>query len=295
MDDTQKELNRWYSTYGMITADRILSTFQISISRSDFLTAMKSPFSFYHQIVQVPLKNVLNGIVLQQANDYHVYAQKLFVDYLLSTENLKEEEEQGGSTREDMENERKKLVVLGEKFYQIQLQQDTLISSSQASLIKMAREWKTAVDVSIRRIHNTLKSHQLSLCKKTQIRKGLEHALIHCNLSQVQSDSPKEKYVFIEKINDIMQISIKDEIKEELLTNLEELLGLTRGFHGKISTFLDQVVEMGGQAQTYRTQFYETIINVMQIIKLLPDYRIDPVQDAMNREALYFDKTIGQT
>ena len=92
-----------------------------------------------------------------------------------------------------------------------------------------------------------------------------------------------------------MQISLKDDIKEELLNNLEELLSLTRNFHSKISNFLEQVAEMAEQTQAYRTQFYETIIHVMQLIQLLPDYRIDPVQDALNREVLHFDKTIGQS
>ena len=30
-----------------------------------------------------------------------------------------------------------------------------------------------------------------------------------------------------------------------------------------------------------------------ELIKLLPDYKIDPEQDAVNREPLYFDKSIG--
>src|SRR5580704_2455101 len=95
---TADELSQWYSTYGVITAERILSTYQIALSQSDLLVAVKSPFSFYHQLLQVPLKNVLNGIVLQQANDYHVYAQKLFIDYLLSGESGKPPEAQGAQT-----------------------------------------------------------------------------------------------------------------------------------------------------------------------------------------------------
>ena len=85
-EKADNELSQWFSTYGVITAERILGNYKINLAHTDLVGAIKSPFSFYHRLLQVPLKNVLNGIVLQQANDYHIYAQKLFIDYLLSGE-----------------------------------------------------------------------------------------------------------------------------------------------------------------------------------------------------------------
>ena len=52
--------------------------------------------------------------------------------------------------------------------------------------------------------------------------------------------------------------------------------------------------EISVQARSYRSQFFDTIIRVTELMKLLPEYKIDPVQDAINRETLYFDKTIGE-
>lgn len=212
-DQKENELSHWFSTYGLITAERILGKYSIVLPQETLLSAIKDPASFYHRILQVPLKNVLNGIVLQQAHDYHVYAQKLFIDYLLSGDSAADENSQGASTRERMEEERLNLITLGKEFHQQQLDQDSLIAASQAYLIKVTKEWNEAEEGAV--------------------------------------------------------------------------------FHEHLETYLQQAKEMNAQARMFRSRFYNAIIRVTELIKLMPNYRIDEAQDLVNREPLYFDKTIG--
>ena len=87
----ENDISQWFSTYGVITAERILGRYQIQLPQTELVAAVKNPFSFYHKLVELPIRNVLNGIVLQQANDYHIYVQKLYIDYLLSGETSKDE------------------------------------------------------------------------------------------------------------------------------------------------------------------------------------------------------------
>lgn len=282
-----EELNQWFSTYGAITAQRLLSKYNINLPSEDLLAAIKTPYSFYHQILQIPLKNVLNGIILQQANDYHVYAQKLFIDYLLSGESGKEPAAQGAMTREAMENERQKLVVLGEEYHKKQVEQDYLIATSQASLIAFAKEWQTAFESGITKVNATLKHHNHDI-KKSVIRKAINQGLIYSSLAHASAN-----LVFIEKMNDVMQLDSVKEMENELLNNLNDLLTNILNFSAKFDDFFEKIEEMREQAHSYRTQFYEAILRVAELIKLLPDYKIDPAQDAINREPLYFDKTIG--
>ena len=75
---TDNEFSKWFSTYGLITSQRILGHYKIKLTVEELIPAIKTANSFYHILVKIPLKNVLNGIILQQANDYHVYVQKLF-------------------------------------------------------------------------------------------------------------------------------------------------------------------------------------------------------------------------
>ena len=76
----QTDWSTWFSTYGLLTSERILERFNIILPHDELINSVKDPFSIYFQLLRVPLKNVFNGIIYQQAHDYQIYAQKLFVD-----------------------------------------------------------------------------------------------------------------------------------------------------------------------------------------------------------------------
>ena len=287
----EEEFGQWFSTYGVITAERILGHYQISVAQKDLLSAIKNPVSFYHKLVLVPLKHVLNGIILQQANDYHVYTQKLFIDYLLSGESGKPPESQGAFTRDSLEEERKELVKLGEEFNQQQLDQDTLIAYSQMSLIKLTREWREHFESGLSSVHETLNGSGFDV-KKSAIREGITSGLIYCDITD--PSDPHMSSLFVDKIAEKLKISINEDIKELLIFCLSDLFAVVASFNEVIQEFIDKVNDMGAQARAFRTRFYETVLRVLDLIKLLPEYKIDPAQDAINREPLYFDKTIGE-
>lgn len=282
------ELSQWFSTYGVITAERILGRYKINLVQTELVAAIKSPFSFYHRILLVPLKSVLNGIVLQQANDYHVYVQKLYIDYLLSGENSKGEEAQGAATREVIENERQQLVALGEEFQKVQGNHDYLIATSQRILIQITQMFNTELEKAIKSINSIFKSAALSV-KKSQIRKAVNHALIYCNMAEVQANES----LFIEKMNEMLKISLTEDLKRKIQAALAEILQLDIDFDDQVMEYVDQADELNRTANAYRNQFFDTIIRVVDLMKSLPEYKIDPAQDEINREPLYFDKSIG--
>ncbi|MCW8400413.1 hypothetical protein OQJ26_16665 [Legionella sp. PATHC038] len=287
-EEIDNELNQWFSTYGAITAERILGRYNVNLAQTDLVAAIKSPFSFYHRLIQVPLKSVLNGIVLQQANDYHVYVQKLFIDYLLSGENSKGEEAQGAATREIIENERQQLVALGDAFQKVQGDQDYLIANSQRILIQMTQQFNAELEKALSSLNKLLKATGLTV-KKSQIRHAINHALIYCNATEIQTNGS----LFIEKMNEVLKVSLTEDLKGKMLTALSEILQMNIDFDEQIMDYVQQTDEINRSANSYRNQFFDTIIRVIDLMKSLPEYKIDPEQDAINREPLYFDKSIG--
>lgn len=285
-----EQMDKWFSTYGAITAERILSRYHIILPQNELLNTIRSPFSFYHQLLKIPLKNVLNGIVLQQASDYHVYGQKLFIDYLLSGESGKPADSPGATTRESLENERQMLVTLGEDFNGLQTTHSALISKSQASLIKLADEWNKAFEAALKQVSGTLTNSGIE-CKKSVIRQGVNHALIHCDL--IKADSLNNRVLFIESFNEHIKLPLNDTLKTKLLSDLSEVMGFILSFDSQFNTFMQEAIVISEQANSFRTQFYDSILRVRDLITLLSDYRINPEQDLVNRETLYFDNTLG--
>ncbi len=79
IDTSQK----WLSTYSLMTAKRIFDLLNIHLTDEDITLVLKTSNSLYYQLLQIPLKNVLNGIILEQAKDYQIFVQKIFIDYLI--------------------------------------------------------------------------------------------------------------------------------------------------------------------------------------------------------------------
>ncbi len=134
------------STYAFLTADRILDRFGLSITQAELAAAMKNVRSVYYQLLLVPFKNIINGIVYQQAYDYQVYAQKVFVDYLVSGSGNDDPEGPGATLREDLDENRLKLVELSEQFDKDAFAHKTLINQSQGQLVELVRSLMPAQD-----------------------------------------------------------------------------------------------------------------------------------------------------
>lgn len=280
----ENDLGKWFSTYGLITAERILGKYSISLPQDELLATLNSPFSFYHKILQIPLKNVLNGIVLQQASDYHVYVQKLFIDYLLSGETGKDATSQGAAVRESLENERNQLLVLGEEFQEIKKQQDALIASSQLVLIKLTRKWNEVLNDVVSNINLMLSDKNL---KPSMIKKGVDHIIVSMDLS-----IPLDHQV-IEVFNDKAPASLTNDVQNQLIKKLDPLVAVSEQFKEDMSGFYEKVRDLTLDVNSFRTQFYDSILRVTELLRLLPEYKIDAAQDLINRELLYFDKSIG--
>ncbi len=216
----ETDLSAWLSTYGLVTAERILERFHIHLTHDELVASVNNPHSLPFLLLRVPLKNVFNGIILGQAKDYQTYAQKLFVDYLLSGEGSKEPDSPGATVREDLENDRITLIAMAEEFTAIEYSHQKLISESQTALTAVAKELPQALQT----------------------------------ISQQQ------------------QFAIE----------------------GILANFIEQTEMMNTDLRNYRSLFYNLILRVTDLFKLLTDYRPDLNKQMENRSSLHFDAKIGE-
>lgn len=132
----------WFSTYGVLTANRILERLNIQLSHEELVSALQQPEHPYFPLLYLPLKNIFNGIIFQQAYDYQVYIQKLFIDYRLSSEYAKDPELPGQSTRDDLNEMFNELLDLCKKLSDHKITHYRVISESQAWLIQLMKQKK---------------------------------------------------------------------------------------------------------------------------------------------------------
>jgi hypothetical protein len=144
MNNTVEHATRpvWLSTYGLLTAERLLERLQITLTREELLDALNNPSNPYHHLLTVPIQNISNGIVIKQVHEYQVYMQKLFIDYKLNSTNVNAEGGQPAprSNNDEIDMKYNELVQLSELFDEKKHEHQQLIAKSQSWLIEQTHE-----------------------------------------------------------------------------------------------------------------------------------------------------------
>ena len=289
-DITQTDNSLWFSTYGLLTANRVLGRFNIHIENDELIVAMKNLHSVYYQLLRVPLKNIFNGIILQQTHDYQVYAQKLFIDYLLSGAGSKEDESPGANTRDDLEVERVRLIEVGEAFNREELAHQQLIAESQATLIQLSLELERALTSGLKKIRNILRVKGINKDDKS-ILKAIRVAMIHYTFGDDEILAVSSS--FWVKMAEVLESTLNNELRQELAGTLKVVIDAKKHIQESLSPFIERTNEMGVQLRSFRRQFYDLILRVTGSLKYLPDYHVDEEREKDNRSSLYFDSLIG--
>jgi hypothetical protein len=139
--DVERGFATWYSTYGSLTVERVLELLHIKIEHDALVVILKKPDHILHDVLHLPMKNIFNGIIFQQAYDYQVYAQKLMIDYRLSPEFSKDAESPGVNIRNDLAEQYDQLLKSVQLFSAHQYEHYRLISESQAYLIERIKQF----------------------------------------------------------------------------------------------------------------------------------------------------------
>lgn len=279
----ETDLSHLLSTYGLVTAERILDKYAIHLSRPQLIEALKNQNSIYCKLLGVPVKNVLNGIVLQQAYDYLVFAQKQFIDYLLSGEGAKEEDLNTGSTRALLEEKRLELVQLAEAFYQLRFEHDTLIGESQAHLMEYTKSFLNLAAAGVKRVTTTLMTFT-----KEDLQKANDNALLLTDLSSIDIH-----HSFVHAFTNALQSPLSQEQQGLVGDAYRGLISWFAEDDNNLTRYVSRVQDMAYRLDSFRKQFYTIIIQTKELIANLPEYKHNPEQESINIESLYFDPTIG--
>lgn len=283
MQESQKDgdLTLLLSSYGLMTAERILERYSIDLSQQEISAVVKNPHCLYHKMLRLPFKQVKNSIIIQQAQDYYVYAQKIFVDYLLSGETAKSEDLPGGSTRELLEEERQRLLTLGNEFHQLKSEANKLIAESQTCLIRYASSLKITSTQTVKSILEILHTTGIPIIT---IDKALLHALVYTDLS----DKTRFGKLFIDSLG----LPLDNNQKMATTGYLENLLKIIYSLDDQLSDFIVRSEDLGNQITHFRSEFYQLILRCKELISLLPEYKHDAEQENRNKETLDFDPGI---
>lgn len=133
------------TTYGLITAGRILEQFQVTLSPRLLGGQVKDNHAFFHKLMRLPAISLQYKITNSQCRDIQAYAQQKLISYLYSPEAGKKEEEPGHELRQTIENKRQALVATGKELTQWEEQQESMLETVYTGLNEKAEGWYKTV------------------------------------------------------------------------------------------------------------------------------------------------------
>ena len=92
----------------------------------------------------------------------------------------------------------------------------------------------------------------------------------------------------------MLEQNIEVELRKKLVVILTNFSTHRTQIDKILAAYLEQTNDIGVSMRGYRSQFYQLILQVTELIKLLPDYRPDLMREEENRSSLNFDAKIGE-
>lgn len=268
----------WYSTYGHLTVERLFAIFKLNVDNRVLKIALNNPYSFYFQLLRIPYNNILNTLIADQAHEYQTFAQKIFVDYLLSGQADQPDGTPGDHARQAIETKRLELLRAIEKFSHEQNSQRRFIAQSQAKLIKTTK--------SINQEVSKLVTHEVFLAEGIDEKKA--KLIIDILLSFQIANQTVDEAAF-KKITELTKLNMSERLHSELTSLVTPLLRFADELPVNMSLELDQVQYFNNIFRDFRTDFYNIIISTNELINTLPDYRKIHDKETKNMEFLNFD------
>ena len=280
------ELSNWISTYGLVTVEKIYDRYHIHIQPDDIIRIFRHPSSQLFHLAQVPIKNIFNGLILQQAVDYQVYVQKLFIDYLLSGK----ANENATTVAEDLEKTRQELIQAGEVFQQVETGHNQLIAASQTTLFECAQSFNLNVAKAVKVIQQAFSDKGLLIQDDKILTRFIYTLMSDLDVTSPLADQADAWARGDRILGQSFDMSIRPLIRDQIIN----LNSLDPNALSQLEAFQAQAKVLAGQLKEFRSIFSALIVKTNELLYLVSDYHINAAQQKINQEEIDFNTHLGE-
>ncbi|WP_367605497.1 hypothetical protein [Legionella sp. W05-934-2] len=277
------------SSYSIITVGRLFCYYHIKLTEQDIVNTLNTPESFFNKLVHLPMISVLTGIIYQQAYDYQVYLQKLYVDYLLSGETVKPESSPGGLTRAELENKRLELSQMSKDFHELEYSHHKHISLCQQLILNELKPWHLAFKQANQAMYTLAQQNQIKWSKE-QVGSFINSLFAMLPMSSIDDD-PSAIKTCLETSNVAIEL---DTVISSFCQSISPLKKVALNVIDNIHATQDEALSIQQQMRQYRQHFEQLIMTCNDLLRALPDYKMDLEQDAINREFIQLDRNVTE-
>jgi hypothetical protein len=213
----EEAIDRLPSSYGLVTADRLLARLGISLSPTQIAEQIQVPETYFHGLMFIPAKRLTIRGEIERCRDIQAYGQQKLIHYLFSGEASKEESEPGQTVREDIESKRQYLVDMGERFTEWEKGCADRTTKIFDELKERTLAWRRTVDMVI---------DDLKLCLSNNGVEGdedfystLHEHVLECSARLTLSEEQCHLYKVPAEYNGIIEKTVICVVEEKLISN----------------------------------------------------------------------------
>ena len=274
-----EEAARALSTYQWMTVAQLLERLGLPLTPEDVKVILRQKTSLYYQALLLPMMNILNGIVLDQAKEYRLFLQKLLVDFLMSGEADKTSKDPGAATCEAIEKERIHTLQVSAALDKLQKKGYDIIVKVQHDLKAFVSEWKQY-------LHTAYAAMSAAV-----VDMPFPEASLHALFLDAHQLTPREEGWA--RLEATLKSPPSEALKSALRAPWKDISIYENKFNTISSTLLPLIQEQRAQLNQSRQNFHDDIIRVQDLLYTLSTFHPDKHKDAENRERLNFDHTVG--
>ena len=286
VEQTTGDLSNWLSTYGVVTVEKILDRYGVKMASIDLIATLKNPHAMLSKLIQTPLKNVFNGLVLQQAKDYQSYIEKMFIDYLLSGESDQNAE---SISREDIEQARQDFLQFTTDFQKVTHTHEKVIADSQTLLIQFFSQFHQKIAAAVKVVHSHLRDSRVVINNEARIVE-----MLYALMSGVKADQLiDDKSLVWVRCDQILGQDFDLSLRVKLIKIIHDLIQIDSEALSKLAEFHTVASEVGLAIKNYRSEFGNMIKRINELFYALGTYQPNPTQLAINQIGMDFDTDLG--
>lgn len=301
--ETQPALpeKKFLSTYALITAQRIFEYYKIFLSADLIRIAIKgtntvavtenspsniasqeNPNNFYRELLQVSLRNISNGRIIDQVHDYQTYIQKLFIDYYASDPGERQEGMPGWPVHLALQEDQKHLAFLGDKLLQQEIEHRNLIARTQKNVLSLTTNFNSLLKLEAENALSKIQSNE-KIAETTMI-EAINYLLC------MEGTSATEQQNKWEQIEKNLSFTLNIEKKEALTLAFTNIQSFITDSKKVLSEHSKDILSQAHTFKETRGEFYKLMQKIHQTIKSLPKPISDLIQSHAleNRASLYF-------
>jgi hypothetical protein len=280
----EDEVESYLTTYQWVTVGQLLEGYGLKLSDTSVLLMLRKKTAFYFQLLRIPVMNVLNGIIIDQTKAYRIYVQKMFVEYLVSGQ-ADVEETIGSETRAALEKARVHMLEIGSLFDESIKAHEALIIETQRTLIQWSKQFKATL--------TTIgKAWMSEIHQQTGLTLSITMPMLYDLF--VDADGFEASDAAWKRFESHYKQPFPSTLKNTLQTQFKQLNALQDQFKAFIAAHEDPVLQLQISLNQHRSQFYDEIIQVQNLLMLLPGFDLNPVYNTQERASLNFDTHIGE-